>query len=101
LALQYDGPNSVMSWYRKERSLYTDREFVWLADAICREIRRLGVYALVIDNAHRLDVPTMLALMKLRARRNNRLALIFGAQLAKNEQLDEPMGRLFKQAKNV
>ena len=89
----------MISWYRKERSLYTDREFVWLADQVCREIRRLGVYALVIDNAHRLDVPTMLALKKLRTRRNNRLALIFGAQLAKNEQLDEPMGRLFKQAK--
>jgi len=41
----------------------------------------------------------MKALMKLRARRNNRLALIFGAQLAKNEQLDEPMGKLFEQAR--
>jgi len=59
----------------------------------------LAPHAAGRDNAQRLDVPAMLALMNLRARRNNRLALIFGAQLAKNEQLDEPMGRLFQQAK--
>ncbi len=99
LALRQDGPNSVIRWYRDERSLYTDTQFVWLVDQVYREIRRLRVRAVVIDNAHRLDVPTMKALMKLRARRNNRLALLFGAQLAKNEQLDEPMGKLFEQAK--
>src|SRR5207249_182028 len=82
-----------------QSALYTDSQFVWLVDQVYREIRRLRVRAVVIDNAHRLDVTTMKALMKLRARRNNRLALIFGAQLAKNEQIDEPMGKLFEQAK--
>jgi hypothetical protein len=41
----------------------------------------------------------MRVLMRLRARLNNRIALVFVAQLAKNERLDEPLGKVFERAK--
>jgi hypothetical protein len=81
LARRIAGPHAMPRWYREERSLYTDNNFVWLFDQVCLEARRLRVRGVVIDNAHRLEPKTMRVLMRLRARLNNRIALIFVAQL--------------------
>jgi hypothetical protein len=99
LAQRIEGSHTSTRWYREERSLYTDRQFVWLFDQVCLEIRRLRVRAVVVDNAHRLEPKTMRVLQRLRTRLNNRIALVFAAQLAKNEGIDEPLGKVFERAK--
>jgi hypothetical protein len=80
-------------WYRKERSLYTDAQFLWLFDQVCREVRRLRVRALIIDNAHLLDDFTLRKLMQVRQK--GQVTIVLSAQLKKNEELDEPLGDLF------
>jgi energy-coupling factor transporter ATP-binding protein EcfA2 len=98
LSRRVDSPNCIPKWYREERPLYTDREFVWLFDQVCLEARRLRVRGIAIDNAHRLDVPSLKALMRFRKRLDGRVGLVLAAQLAKNEKLDEPLGALFERA---
>jgi hypothetical protein len=53
-----DVPLSIPCWYREERSLYTDQQFVWLFDQVCPEVRRLPVRAIVLDTAQLINVPT-------------------------------------------
>lgn len=98
-ARHVDRPEHTPQWYRQERSLYTDQQFLWLFDQVCREARRLRVRAFIIEHAERLDVPTMATLLRLRKRLDNRLGLILSARLEKNEQLDEPMGKVFDRAR--
>lgn len=99
LARQIGGNNALPRWYREEQSLYSSSRLLWLFSEICLELQRLRVRAIIIDNAHRLDTKTIKVLMRIRSRLHNRIGLIFGAQLQPNEQHDEPMGRLFKQAR--
>lgn len=99
LARKVDSPSYVPPWYRQERSIYTDQQFVWLFDQVCREVRRLKVRAIIIDDAHRLDAPTLETLMRLRRRMDGHLGLILSAQLAQNEALDEPLGTVFERAR--
>lgn len=99
LSRQVDPPAHIPRWYREERSLYTDQQFVWLFDQVCREARRLRVRAIVLDNAQLIDVPTMEALVRLRRRLQGRVGLVLCAQLAKNERLDEPLGKAFERAR--
>jgi hypothetical protein len=99
LSRQVDPPTHIPRWYREERSLYTDQQFAWLFDQVCRETRRLRVRAIVIDNAQYLDVPTMKSLLLIRKRLQSRVGLVLCAQLAKNEQLDEPLGKIFERAR--
>lgn len=98
LSRQVDPSTHTPRWYREERSLYTDQQFLWLFDQVCREVRHLRVKAIVIDNAQFIDVPTMEALLRLRRRLLGRIGLVLCAQLAKNEQLDEPLGKVFERA---
>jgi hypothetical protein len=88
----------TLRWYDQLRSS-SDAHFMWLFDQVCLEIRQLNVRALVVDNAHLLDVTTIAALMKVLARQRYQVALVFGAQLDEGETVDEPMGKLFDQAK--
>lgn len=99
LSRQIDPPNRTPQWYREERSLYTDQQFLWLFDQVCREVRHLRVRAIVIDNAQHIDVPTMEALLRLRRRLPIPVGLVLCAQLAKNEQLDEPLGKVFERTR--
>lgn len=99
LSRQVDPPMHVPRWYREERSLYTDQQFLWLFDQVCRETRRLRVKAIVLDNAHHIDVPTMESLLRFHRRLQGHVGLVLCAQLAKNEQLDEPLGKVFARAK--
>lgn len=99
LARQIGGTSALPRWYREEQSLYSSRQLLWLYGEICLELKRLDVRAIIIDNAHRLDTKTVKLLFRLRARLNNRIGLMFGAQLQSSEGNDEPMGRLFKQAR--
>lgn len=99
LSRQLDPPTHIPRWYREERSLYTDQQFVWLFDQVCREVRRLRVRAIVLDNAQHIDVPTMEALLRLRKRLLGRVGLVLCAQLAKNEKLDEPLGKAFERSR--
>lgn len=99
LSRQVEQPTQTPRWYREERSLYTDHQFLWLFDQVCREVRRLRVKAIVIDNAQHIDVPTMEALLRLRRRLPSRVGLVLCAQLAKNEQLDEPLGKVFNRTR--
>jgi hypothetical protein len=55
LSRQVDPPRDIPRWYREERSLYTDQQFLWLFDQVCREMRRLHVRAIVLDNAQHID----------------------------------------------
>ncbi len=99
LSRQVDPPTQTPRWYREERSLYTDQQFLWLFDQVCREVRRLWVKAIVIDNAQHIDAPTMEALLRLRRRLSSRIGLVLCAQLAKNETLDEPLGKVFERTR--
>jgi len=99
LSRQVDPPGHIPRWYREERSLYTDQQFLWLFDQVCREARRLRVRAIVIDNAQHIDVPTMDALLRLRRRLLGSVGLVLCGQLAKNEKLDEPLGKVFERAR--
>ncbi|MBX0328195.1 ATP-binding protein [Oscillochloris sp. ZM17-4] len=99
LARQVGGNGALPRWYREEQSLYSSRQLLWLFGEICLELKRLDVRTLIIDNAHRLDAKTVKLLFRMRARLNNQIGLIFGAQLQLSEGQDEPMGRLFKQAR--
>jgi hypothetical protein len=99
LSRQIDPPSRTPQWYREGRSLYTDQQFLWLFDQVCREVHRLRVRAIVIDNAQHIDVPTMEALLRLQRRLPSRVGLVLCAQLAKNEQLDEPLGKVFERAR--
>ena len=99
IALRLSGSQATLKWYRSERSLYTDQQFLWLFDQVCYEKKRLRIPAVIIGNAQRLDVKTIKTFMRFRERLSNQLAVIFSAQLAKDERLDEPMGKLFEQAR--
>ena len=99
LAVQIDGQRALPKFYREEQSLYSSRQLLWLFSAICLELKRLKVRALIIDNAHRLDAKTIKQLFRIRAHLQNQIGLIFGAQLQPSEKSDDPVGRLFKQAR--
>jgi hypothetical protein len=99
LARQIGGSRALPQWYREEQSLYSSRQLLWLFGEICLELKRLDIRAIIIDNAHRLDAKTVKLLFRMRARLNNHIGLIFGAQVQPGEGNDEPMGRLFKQAR--
>jgi hypothetical protein len=99
LSRQVDPPRDIPRWYREERSLYTDQQFLWLFDQVCREMRRLHVRAIVLDNAQHIDMQTMEALLRLRKRLPGRVGLVLCAQLVKNEKLDEPLGKVFEHAR--
>jgi hypothetical protein len=99
LAQRIGGNNALPTWYRQEQSLYSPRQLLWLFGEICLELKRFKVQAIIIDNAHRLDAKTIKILFRIPARLNNSINLIFGAQLQTGEDNDEPMGRLFKQAR--
>ena len=99
LARQVGGNRALPRWYREEQSLYSSRQMLWLFGEICLELKRLDVRTLIIDNAHRLDAKTVKLLFRMRARLNNQIGMIFGAELQPSEGQDEPMGRLFTQAR--
>ena len=98
LAKQIMPPAYTPKWYRDTQSLYTDKQFLWLFDLVARELHQLRVRAIIIDNAQLLDTVSIKALFRLRERLKGAIGLIFSAQLARNEGIDEPLGKQFEYA---
>ena len=91
-----------LRYSRKQRSIKTPSQTLWLYNEVCHELKRLRVRAVLIDNAESIDRITLQSLVELRkslVTKGHPLALIFAARLAKNEALNEPMEHLFMQAK--
>jgi hypothetical protein len=86
---------------QKPRSIKTDTQIVWLYNEVYRELKNLRVRALLLDNAQSIDGSTLQMVVQLRqrlAKHGHQMALILAAKLAKNEEIDEPMERIFTRA---
>jgi hypothetical protein len=94
-------PDRSIRWQQKRRSIATKTQTFWLHNELYREFKTLRVRGLLIDNAQSIDYATLQALNQLwkRLQKERPFGLILAARLEKNEELDEPMGDMFKRAK--
>lgn len=83
-------------WYRKPKSLYTDRQFTLLFAFLRTEIERLRVRAIVIHNAPLIDDNTLEMLVLLRHHCHDALSIILVGDLAERAEIDEPLADAFR-----
>jgi hypothetical protein len=80
-------------WYARERKESEDKQFAALFAFVRDEVQRLGIDALLIDNAHYIDIFTIQKLMDVRRFKGHELALIFCAPIERQGQINESLAR--------
>lgn len=81
------------TWYARPKSLYTDQQFRSLYNFVRSDIRRLGVKAIIVDNAQLLDDYAFEQLMLLWESLEQQFLLVLAGQLEPRATIDEALRR--------
>jgi hypothetical protein len=96
IAEAYPATYASKQWYRKPKSLYTDRQFTSLFAFLRTEIDRLRVRAIVIHNAPLIDDNTLEMLVLLRHHCHDALSFVLVGDLLEKAEIDEPLEGAFR-----